>query len=158
MYLWHKQNETFLKTIWIPRISKTSLLFPLQNNLGSYSHKAFLKFRQGRSNIWFLLDIILRRQYHIVLCLKLLQEDMIYQYFFLLVKIPYCNKSVRKIFSIKKMWYFQRFFVFHEYQKHKFFVSKITLVEFTIKHISNFVEEHQIYCLCFALSYGHHIT
>ena len=48
------------------------MVFPLQNNFGSYYHKAYSKFRQGRSNILFLLDIKLWRQYHLVLYLKLL--------------------------------------------------------------------------------------
>lgn len=49
--------------------------------------------------------------------------------------------------------------MFQEYQKHnQFFHSKITLVDFTIKHILNFVEEYQIHCLYFTLPYGNDVT
>ena len=57
------------------------------------------------------------------------------------------------MYGISKMRYFQKFFVFHEYQKHsRLFHYNKALVDFNIKHVSNFVEEYHIYCLLSILS------
>ena len=50
--------------------------------------------------------------------------------------------------------------MFQEYQKHNQFFSLgvKTLLDFTIKHILNFVEEYQIHCLYFTLPYGNDVT
>ena len=116
------------------------MVFLFENNFGWNYPKVYFKFRQRISNILLLPDIMLWRQYRIVLYLKLLAR----------------RYDISIISPASENTFQQQNCQENVYHKQNIFsqILRVPILDFSINHIWNIIEEYQIYCLWLILPYG----